>query len=183
MLLLTVFVVVGLLANFEQILSERGYARETIAIFAAILGISVILARIGVGALVDRFWAPAIAAVAFTLPIVAMLLLIHAPPTLAVGLAIAIAVGFASGAELDLLAYLTGKYFGPRNYTEIFGGIFAMFALGAGLAPPLFGLMAETSGSYVAPLYLAIFLLVVTICLYLSLGRYPDEALKEAARQ
>ncbi|MEP0605856.1 MAG: MFS transporter [Marinomonas sp.] len=178
-LLLTVFVVVGLLANFEQILSEKGYERGTIAIFAALLGISVIVARVGVGALVDRFWAPAVAAVAFIIPIMGILLIIYAPPSMAVGVGIAVAIGIASGAELDLLAYLTSKYFGPRNYTEIFGGIFAMFAIGAGVAPPIFGAMAESTGSYHAPLYLGMGCLAMTIVLYLSLGRYPDEALRE----
>lgn len=178
-LFLTVFVVVGLLSNFELIMSEKGFERDIIAKFAAVLGGTVILARLGVGALADRFWAPAIAAVSFTIPIIGVLLLIHAPASVAVGVIVAITIGIASGAELDLLAYLTGKYFGPKNYTEIFGGVFAMFAIGAGIAPPIFGVMAEKTGSYHAPLYLAIGFLIIAIGLYLTLGRYPEEARRE----
>jgi uncharacterized membrane protein len=41
-------------------------------------------------------------------------------------------IGLAAGAELDLLAYLTGKYFGPAHYPAIFGLIIAFFTVGAG---------------------------------------------------
>jgi MFS family permease len=178
-LFLTVFVVVGLLSNFEQIMTSQGVGRDMVAKYAAIIGVTVIAARLCVGALADRFWAPAIAAICFSIPIIGILLLIHAPITLPIGILIAFSIGWASGAELDLLAYLTSKYFGPKNYTEIFGGIFALFAIGAGIAPPIFGIMAEKTGSYSAPLYLAIACLVIAISLYLTLGRYPDEALAE----
>ena len=181
-LLLTVFVVIGLLSNFERIMVEKGFERDFIAIFAAILGVTVILARLCVGALVDRFWAPAVAVAAFTFPILGLLALLNLPATLAVGVGVAIAIGIASGAELDLLAYLTGKYFGPQSYTEIFGAVFAMFVIGGGFAPPVFGALAENTGSYSVPLYLAITCLMVAIPLFLSLGRYPEETLAESAR-
>lgn len=181
-LLLTVFVVVGLLSNFERIMVEKGYERDIIAIFAAVLGVTVILARLCVGALVDKFWAPVVAVAAFAFPILGLFALLNLPATMTVGVCTAIAIGIASGAELDLLAYLTSKYFGPRNYTEIFGAVFAMFVIGAGFAPPVFGALAENTGSYSAPLYLAITCLLVAIPLFLSLGRYPDEALAESAR-
>jgi MFS family permease len=178
-LFLTVFVIVGLISNFERILSSKGLERETIAGLAAIIGVSVIVGRLMVGALVDTFWAPIVAAVFFAIPIAALLLLINVPTTFSVGVIVAISIGLASGAELDLLAYLTGKYFGPKHYSEVFGGIFAMFAIGAGIAPPIFGTLASKTGSYEVPLYLCVTLLCVSIPLFISLGQYPNEAAAE----
>ncbi|MEM9570397.1 MAG: MFS transporter [Pseudomonadota bacterium] len=178
-LFLTVFVVVGLLSNFERIVSAKGIERSTIAAVATVIGVTVILGRLLVGALVDRFWAPGVASFFFTLPIVAILLLVHAPFSMTIGVIIAIFIGLAAGAELDLLAYLTSKYFGPKHYAKIFGGIFAFFTVGAGIAPPVFGEMAAATGSYTTPLYLAIAILSVCIVLFLMLGRYPDQALAE----
>lgn len=178
-LFLTVFVVVGLLSNFERIVGAKGIERSTIAAIATVIGVTVILGRLLVGALVDRFWAPGVASFFFTLPIVAILLLIHAPFTMTTGVIIAIFIGLAAGAELDLLAYLTSKYFGPKHYAKIFGGIFAFFTVGAGIAPPVFGEMAAATGSYSAPLYLSISILVSCIALFLMLGRYPDQAVAE----
>jgi OFA family oxalate/formate antiporter-like MFS transporter len=81
----------------------------------------------------------------------------------------------AAGAELDLLAYLTGKYFGPAHYPAIFGLIIAFFTVGAGIAPPLFGMAAQMFQGYGTMLSISIGLLLVSILLFLSLGRYPDE--------
>ena len=180
-LFLTVFVVVGLLSNFERIVGAKGIDRGTIAGIATIIGVTVILGRLLVGALVDRFWAPGVAGVFFTLPIIAILLLVHAPFSMPIGIVVAIFIGLAAGAELDLLAYLTSKYFGPKHYAKIFGGIFAFFTVGAGIAPPIFGEMAAATGSYTAPLYLGIGILAVCIVLFLMLGKYPAEALEESA--
>lgn len=68
--------------------------------------------------------------------IAAMFILVNVQLTMATGLFIAVCIGLAAGAELDLLVYFTSKYFGPRHYPAIFGGIFAVFSIGAGVAPP-----------------------------------------------
>ncbi|MEM9335653.1 MAG: MFS transporter, partial [Pseudomonadota bacterium] len=64
-LLITVVVIAGLLSNFARIMTAEGLERSSIAQIAAVMGLTVILGRILVGALVDRFWAPGIAAMFF----------------------------------------------------------------------------------------------------------------------
>ena len=181
-LFLTVVVLAGLLSNFERIYTSKGLERETIAVIAAIMGITIILGRLLVGALVDRFWAPGVATCFFILPIIAMFILLNVPLTMGVGVVAAIFIGLAAGAELDLLAYLTSKYFGPDHYAKIFGAIFAFFTIGAGIAPPLFGQMAARHGGYSVPLTYAIITLVVCIILFLLLGKYPEEAKRESGQ-
>lgn len=179
-LFLTAFVIVSLLSNFERIVGAKGVDRGTIATVATVIGITVVVGRLLVGALVDRFWAPGVAASFFVLPIIAIFLLTNAPFTLSTGIVIAIFIGLAAGAELDLLAYLTSKYFGPRHYAKIFGAIFAFFTVGAGVAPPIFGEMAARMGGYNTPLYLWAGVLVLCIGLFLMLGRYPEQAIDES---
>jgi predicted MFS family arabinose efflux permease len=169
----TVIVIVGLLSNFEQIMIERGLERAEIARIATLLGLTVVVGRLLVGVLVDRFWAPAVAAVFFAMPIVAMLLLINVGVSAPVGIAIAICIGLAAGAELDMLAYLTGRYFGPAHYPAIFGLVYAFFTVGAGIAPPIYGAAAQAWGGYNTILTISIGLLALSIVLFLSLGRYP----------
>ncbi|MGB5581521.1 MAG: MFS transporter, partial [Woeseia sp.] len=170
----TVIVIAGLLSNFERIMSERGFERSAIAQIAAVMGLTVILGRLLVGALVDRFWAPAVAAFFFALPTLGLLIFLNIEVTFAMGMLIAILIGLAAGAELDMLAYLTSKYFGAAHYPAIFGAIIAFFTVGAGIAPPLFGALAQAYEGYAAVLTLSIGLLVLSILLFLSLGRYPD---------
>ena len=173
-LFITVFVIVGLLSNFERIMSARGLARAEIASIAAIMGLTVIFGRLLVGVLVDKFWAPGVAAVFIVMPIIAMLLMQYGAPSMQTGIVIGIAIGLAAGAELDMLAYLTGRYFGPAHYPAVFGGIFAFFTIGAGIAPPLFGAGAAAWQGYGMVLTGSIGLLILSIILYLSLGKYPD---------
>ena len=173
-LFITVFVIVGLLSNFERIMGARGLARADIASIAAIMGLTVIVGRLLVGVLIDKFWAPAVASVFIVMPIIAMLLMKYGDPSMGTGIAIGIAIGLAAGAELDMLAYLTGRYFGPAHYPAIFGGIFAFFTVGAGIAPPLFGAGAAAWQGYGMVLNGSIGLLILSIILFLILGKYPD---------
>jgi len=174
-LFLTVIVVAGLLSNFERIMTEQGFERSSIAQIAAVMGLTVIIGRLMVGALVDRFWAPGVAACFFFVATLGLLILVGTQVTMATALLVAVMIGLAAGAELDLLAYLTGKYFGPAHYPAIFGLIIAFFTVGAGIAPPLFGMAAQMFQGYGTMLSISIGLLLVSILLFLSLGRYPDE--------
>ena len=173
-LFITVFVIVGLLSNFERIMVARGLARADIASIAAIMGLTVIVGRLLVGVLIDRFWAPGVASVFIVMPIIAMLLMKYGVPSMGTGIVVGILIGLAAGAELDMLAYLTGRYFGPAHYPAVFGGIFAFFTVGAGIAPPLFGAGAAAWQGYGMVLNGSIALLILSIILYLSLGKYPD---------
>ena len=174
-LFLTVIVVAGWLSNFERIMTEQGFQRSSIAQIAAVMGMTVILGRLMVGALVDRLWAPGVAACFFLVATLGLLILIMTQVTLASALVVAVMVGLAAGAELDLLAYLTGKYFGPAHYPAVFGVIIAFFTVGAGMAPPIFGMAAQVFQGYETVLMISVGLLLLSIVLFLSLGRYPDE--------
>ncbi len=174
-LFLTVIVVAGWLSNFERIMTEQGFERSSIAQIAAVMGLTVILGRLMVGALVDRFWAPGVAACFFLVATLGLLILIMTQVTLASALVVAVMIGLAAGAELDLLAYLTGKYFGPAHYPAVFGVIIAFFTVGAGMAPPIFGMAAQVFQGYETVLLISVGLLLLSILLFLSLGRYPDE--------
>ena len=85
---------------------------------------------------------------------------------------VGILIGLAAGAELDLLEFLTSKYFGPANHPTIFGVIIAFFTVGAGIAPPLFGAIAQAFDGYTVMLTTSVGLLLVSIALFLALGKY-----------
>ena len=179
-LFVTVIVIAGLLSNFERIMTEKGFERSAIATIAAVMGLTVIAGRILVGALVDRFWAPGVAACFFVLPTLGLLILVSGDVSFAMGIFIAVLIGLAAGAELDLLAYLTSKYFGAMHYPAIFGAIIAFFTVGAGIAPPLFGAVAQAYQGYTVILTISVAMLIVSILLFLALGKYPETGDSEA---
>ena len=180
-LFVTVIVIAGVLSNFARIMTEQGFERSDIASIAAVMGLTVIAGRILVGALVDRYWAPGVAACFFVLPTIALLMILNLELSMSTAILAAVMIGLAAGAELDLLAFLTSKYFGPANYPAIFGVIIAFFTVGAGVAPPLFGAVAQAYQGYTVMLSISVLLLVLSIGLFLALGKYPVAETTDAA--
>ena len=82
-------------------------------------------------------------------------------------------MGFAAGAEIDLLAFLIGRYFGMKHFGAIYGVLYAAFIIGAGSAPALFGYAYDVSGSYAFILKVAAACFTCGAVLILTMGRYP----------
>ena len=57
-------------------------------------------------------------------------------------------IGLAGGAEFDLVAYMTARYFGLRHYGKLYGLLFSPIIVGAAVGPMLFGFGFERFGSY-----------------------------------
>ena len=172
------FGVGGSISNFVPLLLDRGFEASRAATIAGMIGASVIVGRILAGYLIDRYWAPAVTFPMLALPALACLLL--AQPTVSPGSAVlsAALIGLASGAEADLLAYLTSRYFGLAHYGKLYGLQYSVFGLASGLSPFIFGRIFDRTHSYQLALYTAAVLFVLGAAVLLTLGRYPDFALK-----
>ncbi|MDG2244119.1 MAG: MFS transporter [Rhodospirillaceae bacterium] len=163
----------GLITNLVPMLTDKGLPLEYAVEKAGLVGIMVIVGRLVVGYLIDRIWAPAVACIFLILPAASCLLLAQDLPS---GLMIsmsALAIGLAAGAELDLIAYMSSRYFGLKNYGKIYGAQFVFFAVGSGAAPAVFGWSQDVTGSYELILYSTAVLFVVGSLLMLVMGPYP----------
>ncbi|MDA0827249.1 MAG: MFS transporter, partial [Proteobacteria bacterium] len=127
----------GLVPNMIPALTDTGISSVDAAQTISLFGTAVIVGRLVIGFCVDRFWAPGVAAIAISMPIVGCLLL-WSDLTLVNAQIAAILLGFAAGAELDLMAFLAATYFGPRHYAKIYGFLYAGLASASGIAPALF---------------------------------------------
>jgi predicted MFS family arabinose efflux permease len=168
------FAVGGLIPNMENMLKLAGFQHASVVSLTSLIGLSVIVGRILGGWLIDRFWAPAVAAVLLAAPAAACQIL--AAPELSYGgarLAIVL-IGMAAGAEYDLLAYMVARYFGMKSYGSIYGSLYSFFALGAGLGPVFFGANFDRTHAYQLSLNLASVLFVAPALLLLLMGRYRD---------
>jgi len=126
-----------------------------------------------VGLLVDKFWAPAIGALFLTPPAIGCLILMT-QPSLATATVAAAMVGMAAGAELDLLALLTSRYFGLIHFARIFSYLSAVISIGGGTGPMLFSWIREVTGSYHASFAMVAALFVLGGSILITLGRYPE---------
>ena len=141
--------------------------------YAAILGASVMLGRLLTGFLIDRLFAPYVTAAVFAF--VAGGCLALGWGGISYALVAAIALGFAIGAEVDLIGYFTARYFGLKNYGTIYGFQYSVFSLGAGISPLLAGYIWDTRGNYNLALVGGAFLLIFAVMLSLTLPKFADE--------
>mgnify|MGYP001159247504 CR=1 FL=1 len=164
--------VTGILANVIPAMTSKGMSQATAATVQSGYAFSLIFGRLGVGWLVDRYWAPAVAALALT-PAAIGSVLLAGEPSLQLALIGISLVGIAAGTELDLLAYLTSRYFGLRFFSSIYGVLYAGVAAAGASGPFIFAWVQERSNSYDLCFYLASGLLAVAGILLLGLGKYP----------
>ena len=83
-------------------------------------------------------------------------------------------LGFAAGAEADLIAYLAGRYFGMAHYGKIYGMLYLPFGVASAFSSLLYAYVRDVTGSYDPIIFVAIFGFVIGGALLLLLGRYPD---------
>jgi len=169
------FVLYGLIPHLVPLLQDRGVSGTDAAWIASIFGLSAFGGRLLIGFLVDRFDARRIAVVFFSLSALGLLLLALPLPVWAF-LPAALLLGGSLGAEVDMLAYLTSRYFGLRCFAQIFSTLFAAVMVAMGLGPLAFGFVFDRTGTYTAILALGVPICLVASGLVLLLSPYAERA-------
>jgi predicted MFS family arabinose efflux permease len=163
----------GIITNLIPTITDHGFSIQEAANFQSILGISMIVGRIGVGALLDRLWAPGVAAVVTCLPLIACLIIPTSTSFTFIFMGTTL-LGITAGAELDFLAFMTAKYFGLRYYATIYAIIYAALAIAGGLGPFAFAVTYDRFHTYAAAFNIAACLYGFGSLIILTLGPYPE---------
>jgi len=165
------FCLYGVLSHLVPMLSDRGMTSGKAALVMSTLGISIVIARVVIGYFIDRFFAPYVAAICFLVSAIGVsLLATGAIDSLA--FVAAVFIGFSMGAEIDMLAFLTGRYFGVQNFGQVYGILFTSFLIGTSIGPVAYGMAYESMGSYIWVLVVSIVLMLVSAVITALLPRY-----------
>lgn len=173
-------VVAGLIINVVPMLIDRGLTAVDAAGIAGTLGIAVVIGRVGIGYVLDHVRAALVARVLIGLTAVGCVLLTIEGAGTWVAVISVMSMGLAAAAEVDLLAYLSSRYFGMKSYGKIYGWQISAFYLGATFGPIAVGLAYDAFNSYVQVLYASSVILLFGAIVVGSLGTPPDFS-KEAA--
>ncbi len=163
----------GISPNLISALTDKGFTAASAATVQGVYGFAIIVGRLAVGWLVDRYWAPGVALVSLSLPAIGCLILTGSPD-LPTAMLAALLIGFAAGAELDLMAFFAARYFGLRHYSKIYAILYAILAIAGGSAPMLFARVFDVTSSYEISFLIAAGLFVFGAVILLGLGRYPQ---------
>jgi MFS family permease len=167
--------------HLPQILTDRGKTAKTAAFVSSLFGVGLFSGRVGCGYLLDRFFAPHVAVLLFGAIALGVALLGAVHGMWLVCFA-ALLVGLGVGAEVDIIGYLTSRYFGLRSFGEIFGWIWAVFGVSGGAGAYLMGVGFDKTGSYTVPLAGFFCAALLAMLLMTRLGPYryrvrlPDES-------
>jgi MFS family permease len=156
--------------HMAPMLNDRDLGARTAALGSSLIGGAVMIGRVGTGYLLDHIFAPRVASILFAASGLGIsLLLLGNGPALFAGVFL---VGLGLGAEIDLIPYLTSRYFGLLNFGKVYSSVFAAFALAGALGPLIMGAAFDQTGSYRDPLIVFLLATVIAAALMSRLGPY-----------
>lgn len=166
------FAIGGVMIQLVPILIARGLEESSAVQALGVLSIALIAGRAFAGFLMDRMFAPYVAATITLFPAIGITMLALGADGAAAYLAVLL-LGLAAGAELDVIAVLVTRYFGTRGYAENYGWQYAGWVLGSGTAPLLTTFVYQKYGTHDPALWLYAALFLVSGFLVARLGSYP----------
>lgn len=162
----------GAHTHMPAIIKDHGLGIGDAAGIMGIVGLGLLSGRLIVGALLDRFWGPGVGFPVLCLPALACYLLLGTGSDFGMIALAAFLLGFAAGAESDLIAFLAARYFGMAQFGRIYGFLYMPFATMTALSPVLYGIVRDTAGSYDPMLAGAALMFVTGGALLLLMGGY-----------
>lgn len=163
----------GALSQLSALLTDRGITAERAAVCASILGGSSLLARLGVGRLLDRFFGAYVALGVNVTTAAGIILLARANSFPAGCLAVTL-IGVGAGGEAAITPYLLTRYFGLRGFSTLYGLTWTFYAVAAAIGPVILGRAFDATGSYASLLMLLGVALGIAAAMNLALPKYPS---------
>jgi MFS family permease len=166
--------------HMPEIIKQHGMGAAEGASIMGMIGLALMAGRVITGWLLDRIWAPIVCLPILLIPALACYWLMGTSSDVQTIYIAAFMLGFAAGAESDLIAYLASRYFGMAHYGKIYGMLYMPFGIASAISPVLYGRVRDVTGSYDQMLYTAMFLFAAGAVLLVTLGRYPVFGAKAA---
>jgi MFS family permease len=163
----------GLLPHFVPMLMDSGLGPVAAGRVAGTIGLAVIASRLLIGHLLDRVFAPRVAISVCVIAAAGCALFIAQGAGVATFTAVAL--GFAVGAELDLLGYLVARYFGMACFGRVYGWQYAVFVAASGIGPLWVGAVRDATGDYRLALAISVGGLLAACVIFLLMPRYGEQ--------
>ena len=138
----------GILNQLTPILVAEGQPSSAVAIFASIFVMAVVFGRIVVGGLLDMFSPGLVAAAVMAIAAVTLSLLSAPVSSFFICGLVAVAAGTAMGAEGDLPAFFTARFFGIGHFSSILGSVSTFTSIGLAAGGYFYGRLFDIYGDY-----------------------------------
>jgi predicted MFS family arabinose efflux permease len=169
------------LVQLKLLLLDNGVTGAGASVMFTALSIGMLMGRFTAGVALDRFAAHIVAFVALALPSIGLFAFASSFDATAVITGAVFFLGFAFGAEGDIIAFLVARHFGVQIYGSVLGLLTFATAFSTATGATLLGLTMRWTGGY--NLYLVIcgfaVLAGASLLLLIGRGREPSAADEE----
>lgn len=117
--------IASLVINLMPVMLEQGISPVHAAQITSLIGISMIIGRLGMGWMLDHVRPHIVGIICFGVGTAGVALFAWQGGMTVI--AAAIVIGFLTGAEFDLMSYMTMRYFGVRSYGAIFALLYSFY--------------------------------------------------------
>lgn len=138
----------SLSVHFVPMLTGGGLSPALAALAAGAIGSATFVGRIISGTLLDRVNARVLGGTLMLMPGLVAIGFLNLPLDVPTAVILAVMLGFSTGAELEVSAYLSTRYFGMERFGTLFGVIVGLMIFASGISPPLFGYVYDLTASY-----------------------------------
>jgi len=165
----------GVIGHLSPLLTDRGFPAERAAATLAVLGFASLSSRLLTGYLMDRFFAARAVASMFALCAAGILIVVFTHHIWS-AYAGALMIGAGLGAESDAVPFLLSRYFGLRNFSELYGYTWSAYAVAGAIGPLLMGRFFDRTHSYQTVLIAFFGMVLIAAVLFSRLPRYKAVA-------
>lgn len=164
-----------LLVQLKLLLLDNGITGEGAAIMFTALSVGMLVGRFAAGIGLDRFRAHIVAFVTLGLPSLGLFVLASSWDAPAVITAAVFFLGFAFGAEGDIVAFLVARHFGVEIYSSVMGLLTCAMSFSTAMGAVLLSVTLAKTGGYELYLVIVGTAVLVGASMLLLLGQDADE--------
>lgn len=136
----------GTVINIPLFLRQINVPGESAALVVSLAGLAMLVGRFAGGIMLDRWFAPRVAAIAVIFSLIGFAIL-SADQSKEAFILAAIMLGFGLGAELDVASYIVSRAFGLRAFGAIYGMVVLSYGLASAIGPGAIGVALGLSVS------------------------------------
>jgi MFS family permease len=166
-----ILVGIGLQFHVVPLLADRGMSFDQAVNVSSYFGLGQVAGQLTSGYLLDRFDSPRIVIPFFAASLLGLIVLDHGsglPVIVIAGLLLRLGVG----AEVSVAPYLLARYFGLKNFGQIYGMLYLVATIAAGAGIQGMSYCYDRTHSYVTALFISEALLAVGVVLVAMLPKY-----------
>lgn len=162
----------GFLVSLVPMVTDRGLLPSDAARILVVAAVAGVFGRIGAGWLLDRVQKPQIGVLWYIAGTIGIGLSFYPGGTLVLTIG-SICLGLALGAETELGAYYTSRFYDRKHFGEVLGLLSCCYTIGGALGGQMFSVFFDQFGDYVLASIVAAVLVAVSAVLLLALPPYP----------